>query len=60
LAGGHGHGNATEHREQTEAEGTHASVGVRPIVRKATYDMRARHTKADDVEGVKDETLLLG
>jgi hypothetical protein len=31
------HGSATKHREQTEFEGTHASVAVCPIVRRATY-----------------------
>jgi hypothetical protein len=43
------HGNAAEHREQKEVEGTHDSVAVCPIVRRETYEMRGRRTA--NVEG---------
>ena len=41
------HGNTTQHREETDVEGTHVSAKVwYPVVRMNTYEMRGRHTRA--------------
>ena len=50
------HGNATKHSEETNVEGTHVSANVwYPLVRRNTYEMRGRHTRAknESAEGFK-------
>jgi hypothetical protein len=45
------HGNATKRCGQSEVEGTHVSEAACPIVRRAVYEMRGKHTR-ENMKGV--------
>ena len=47
------HGDVTENREQSEVEGTHASVAVCCIVRKAQRKGRMRYLQVASVDTVE-------